>query len=518
MKFAHLGLAVSFCLSFSALAKVSIEEKEKRVHFIEKLATVAPSISVDAYKRELEYERRNLPLETRARNEARLLAERIQDQVARAFELAMQEHGDAEKAHSEVSQAIAKDLELAGPEFKEELLALAARTLQQVQNGGLSNTGRLSNLEKTILPNVASRAEYLNQEVMNAAVPDGYAPTATTHKDSEKLEYKDEAELMESLLSDRESTRWASTSNQNIVSGNAVTKDANVSYQVKFSFLGVDVEAGPTITFKRVYTTNANVMAEELNPIVLPDGNFDVWKRDKKGKVVMKSGKPQRRYISFFCSSELAFSTEYKGAGGFKVMGIGGGATISSTFSNTVTYNTRRIQVPDYVAGKSMTFKYLAQLCDQKFLKGKVYDNLTVEQSLNIEMKNVVSSLTFSHPKTKCAVDTQCIDWFNNEVIAIWKYGTYPRCFEEAREKFRSCELRGLEGMACKVYKNGQMVSSGSWEIDCDKNLKCVQTQEATRWKYAKGKCMPINPSTYCSPKKCLEYKTANDYIEVELR
>lgn len=518
MKLGHLGLAVLVTCSFSALAKVSIEEKESRINFIEKTAAVAPSINVDAYKRELEYERQGLPLELRAKYESRLLAEKIRSQISFAFELALKEHGDAEKASQEVIEAIHADLALAAPEFKDELLSLSMRALHEVQNGGLSNVETLSNLEKSIISGVKARSKYLNQEVVDPNfTQEGYHPSASTMKDSEKLEYKGTRELMESLVSDRESVRWVSTANKTMSSGNTTTTEANISYQVKIDFLGVSVEAGPTITFKREYSTAANFMAEELYPIVMADGNFDIHKRDSKGQIVYKNGKAMRRYLSFYCSADLKFSTDYKGAGGFKVAGVGGGASASDTYANLVSYSSRRILVPDYVAGDTATIEYLSKLCNREFLKAKINDSMSVQQSLNMEMKNVISGLRFSHPKTKCAVDTHCIDWFNNEIIALWKYGTYPRCMEESREKYRSCVLRGMEGMACRVYnQEGKLISSGSWEIDCDKNLKCVQTRAAGFMKFAKGKCMPVNPATYCSPKKCLEYRTDKDYIEVE--
>jgi hypothetical protein len=134
-------------------------------------------------------------------------------------------------------------------------------------------------------------------------------------------------------------------------------------------------------------------------------------------------------------------------------------------------------------------------------------------------MENIVASLEFSHPKTKCVVDTDCIDWFNNQVVYLWKLGTYPRCFEESREKYRACELRGLQGTGCKLYKNGVLVSAGSWEVDCDKGLKCVQYDDGGWFGFPKGKCQPVDPANYRDPKKYPEYRTVrdNNYLEVEL-
>ncbi len=51
MNLNKFGLAVLMCTSFSALAKVSFAEKENRVHFIEKIGQVAPSLSVEAFRR-----------------------------------------------------------------------------------------------------------------------------------------------------------------------------------------------------------------------------------------------------------------------------------------------------------------------------------------------------------------------------------------------------------------------------------------------------------------------------------
>jgi len=478
MNLHHLGLAVLMSYSFSSLGKVSIAEKENRVHFIEKIGHAAPSLSVEAFRRELEYEKQELSVEERARNEARLLAERVQEQIAIAYERALKEQGDANKALQIVKQAVNNDLKLAAPGFKEELLALSNKTLDGLYFGGVNNDVNLSNLERVILPSVEERAKILNEQSIDAIVPKTLKALEEKNiDDSSQLEFSSSKEFFENLLSDKPSTRWVSTSNQTINSSETTSTDANISYQVKIDFMGVSLEAGPQILFRREYSTVVNIMAEELTPIILSDGNFDTFKRDRKGKVIVKNGENQRRF----------------------------------------TMSTRRVVVPDYVENKTVTLAYLAKLCHKNFLAAKLNENLTVSDSLNIMMKNVIAGLRFSHPKTKCAVDTHCIDWFNNEVIYLWKLGTYPRCFEEAREKYRACELRGLEGMSCKVYKNGALVSSGSWEIDCDKGLKCVQYQEASWRQFAKGKCEPINPSTYRDPKKYPEYPLARDYIEVDL-
>jgi hypothetical protein len=127
-----------------------------------------------------------------------------------------------------------------------------------------------------------------------------------------------------------------------------------------------------------------------------------------------------------------------------------------------------------------------------------------VKKTLDGMMRNVISSLTFSHPQTKCATDNDCIDWYNNEVISWHKSRTSPRCAPEAsgREKFYACTLRGLQDANCSVYKNGERTTSGSFEYSCDKGLKCQITKEGgwfTSGKikaYDEAKCKPMNART----------------------
>jgi len=512
-----LGLLSVLTVSVPGYAEISFTEKDNQIHFLENRAYVAPSLSIDAFRRELEYEKSGLSIEDRAKNEAQLIAENIHNQIALAFEKAMSELGDEEKASKAVTEAFKKDLELVSPSHKKELLDFSKKSLDQIRYGGVSNDLALSFMEQKLMPSIEQRASILSQGMADGVVPSSKKSKDEEHDNSDQLEFSTHQEFLANLVTNRPSTRWVSTANQNISSGEIVTKEENVSLQVKIDFMGVTIEGGPQINFRREYITNVNIMAEELYPIVLADGNFNTSKRDSQGKIVLKNGKSQRRFLAFSCEAALRFSTEYKGAGGFKVIGMGGGGVVSQMFSNVVTLNTRRVLVPDYISGRTVTMSYLSDLCNRHFLKTQVNDDLTVEQSLNVMMQNVVSGLRFSHPQTKCVVDTNCIDWYNQDVMYIWKLGTYPRCFEEPREKYRACELRGLEGYACPIYRNGKMVSKGKFEIECDKGLKCVQYQEEGFMRFAKGKCEPINKATYRDPRKYPEYKTKDDVIFVDV-
>jgi hypothetical protein len=518
-------ILMSALISFSAFGGVSFEEKKNRVEYLESLASKAVSMNIEAYRRELNYEKEGLTLDKRAENEASLLAEKIKLQIQRAYEVAVENAG-IEEAVTEIKVAIEKDLELIAPELREEIRELSFMTLENVQRGEMSSSANLDKLEKSLLKGIQDRSAFLNEEAEDMPMVDMLqdpGPSANKHKDAERKEYSTKAQILESLISERDNIRWVSTSNVTLKSVQLTKVEAKISMQVKAEFLGVSIEAGPTITFKRQYDTNVNVMAEGLNPVLLPDGNFDFYKRNRAGEIIMKAGKPEKRFVNFSCDSDLEFETEYVGSGGFSVAGVGTTTSVSKIFKNTVSLSSRRILVPEYIQGKSVTYKYLNLLCHNDFLAARITNNMTVAGSLNMMMKNVVASLRFSHPKTKCVLDNHCYNWYNKEVIALVKIGNFPRCVEERREKFRACELRGLKGQNCAIFNaNGKRVSDGRFEFTCDKGLRCVKTQNEgwfqnfEIYQYAKGKCMPTNPKTYVNP---FDHARRNaGYIEVTIK
>lgn len=491
-------LILAALVSTSSFAGVSFKQKQLRVQSLMKLQLHAPAIVFEDYQRELEYEKLGLTVEHRAKNETNLLADKIRLQVRVAYEAALKENKSPELAREEIKAAIEKDLALANSDMREELLSLALETLNNIEIAPTSEEVDLSTVEVVMMRKVETRQEFLNTDDHDKSVAqigaDPVNPKANTSKDSEKKDYASKAELMESLVSDRESSRWVSTANQTVRTAEIVKNEGKISLQIKVEFLGASLEAGPVITFKRQYSTNAVIMAEGLSPVIMRDGNFDLSKRDRSNQVILKNGKIQKRYVAFYCDVDLQFSTEYAGAGGFKYMGLGADVTISKSFENSVNMQSRRIALPESVANKTITVKYISELCHGDFKQARYSNNMTVSQSLDIMMRNVVSGLVFSHPQTKCIQDSQCKDWFYGEVIAAHRSKNTYRCVEDSGDKHRFCQVRGLAGQNCNVYENGKRTSSGEWEYDCNFGLKCVKTESASylfnyTWSYSKGKC-----------------------------
>jgi hypothetical protein len=489
-------LILAALISSSSFAGVSFKQKQMRVQSLMKMHLHAPSLVFEDYQRELQYEKQGLTVEHRAKNESNLLAEKIRQQVKIAYDAALKENKSPEVARTEIKIAIEKDLALANSEMREELLSLAIDILNNIENAPVNEEVDLSTVEVVMMKKVVARQSFLNSEALDGDPQgaDPINPKTNTSKDSERKDYATRAELMESLVSDRESSRWISTANQTVKTAEIVKSETKLSMQVKVEFLGATLEAGPVITFKRDYSTNAVIMAEGLSPVIKKDGNFDLSKRDSSGKVVLKNGKTQKRYVAFFCDVDLKFSTEATGAGGFKYMGMGADVSISKTFENTVNMQSRRIALPESVANKSMTVKYISELCHGEFKQARFANNMTVAQSLDIMMRNVVAGLVFSHPQTKCIQDSQCKDWFNTEVIAAHRNKNTARCVEDSGDKHRFCQVRGLSGQSCIVREGGKQTSSGEWEYECNFGLKCVKYESASyifdyTWSYSKGRC-----------------------------
>ncbi len=512
-------LFLSLLVSTSGFARVDFKTKQARVDSLMKLQKQAPAFAFDSFQRELEYEKQGLSLDKRAKKEANLLADQIRARVIDAYEAALKKYENPESAKEEIRSAIDKDLSLVAPALRDELSLLAHKTLDQVENGAVSESLDLVKVQESFKKDAISRSNFLNQEFGLDSHEAGNK-LATPSNDSERKEYNNKQEVIESLVSDRESSRWVSSSNLTVRTAEITSTSSNVSMQLKVSFLGATINAGPSIRFKKTYSTNATIMADGMNPIFADGGNFDYHKRDSSGKILVKNGKQQKRYMFFTCDADLTFETDYEGSGGFSYMGLGGNASITKKFSNQVDIASRRIALPEYVANKSVTVKFISELCHNDFLVAKFNNSLTVQKSLDMMMKSVVAGLTFSHPKTKCAIDEHCYNWFNNEIISLVKIKNFPRCREEnSREQFMSCQLRGLEGQNCPVYENGKRTSDGQWEYQCDTGLKCVKYQGQSFflgrvWEYARGKCQVINKKTYRNP---FDLANENREIEVEL-
>jgi hypothetical protein len=528
-------LAYSVC----GLAAVSFEEKVDRVNALNELSS-NNFLALDAYKRELQYEKLSLDRTERIEKESQLISNALNLQIHASYEKALKETGDSNVAYKTVAEAINSDLESADASLKEELKAYALETLNSAfTNRGYSTGANLSNVESYVAKGVDERMEYLNSEECCARP---IQPTVNPSKDAERKKFNNLDELVESITSTRDSARWISKANHETKTAHMTKNETKISIQIKFRFLGADFELGPFIKFKREITTTAVISAEGMHPALNDQGGFDYFQRDKEGRILKKNGVEQKRFLTFVCLAQKDFSTEYGGSGGFSLstgpVGLGGGAEheFTKSYQNSVTVTSRRIAVPETVGGKYFNVKILTELCHKHFLGSKIQNNLTVEQSLDNSMRNLVKGLVFSHSKTQCATDEQCYDWYNNKVAGLFKNKNWPRCRQmNESEQFFGCTLRGQVGQNCGVVEKvtrtedgkkktaWERTSDGQFEFECDTGLTCKKYQNVIfsksvekyfrgdKKQYAKAKCVPVNPKTYKSPLQLQYEREAED-------
>lgn len=283
-----------FCMLPTVFAEVNFQKKIERVKYLEKISTDNPYINLDSYRRELEYEKKNLPIEKRAQIEANLLAEKIKIQVQRAYDLALENSGEKE-ALKEVRSGIERDLDLIASEFKDEISLISSSALESARNGGLNTSSDLSNLESLMFKGSSERSNYLNKEDEIEGDFQGKPPLSNGAgiKSFENSSYLSKSDVINSLVSDFESSPWVSSASLNFRSDFITKIESKINLQLKVEFLGATIEAGPTIAFKREFKTSVLIMAEDLNPVLLPDGRFENVRRDANGKVSLENGRPK---------------------------------------------------------------------------------------------------------------------------------------------------------------------------------------------------------------------------------
>ena len=199
-------ILLSTLVSFSAFGKVSFQEKMNRVEYLESLNSESVSMNIDAYRRELQYEKQQLSLEQRAENEASLLVEKIKVQIQKSYEAALKKNSP-EEAVAEVRQAIEKDIGLIAPELRDEIREIALSILEDVENGQMSSSISSDNLQRVLISGVKARSEFLNTEADTTSlsarayedVDSGTPTSSSVLSDANKQEYKTKEELLESL-------------------------------------------------------------------------------------------------------------------------------------------------------------------------------------------------------------------------------------------------------------------------------------------------------------------------------
>ncbi len=481
-----------FLMIFQTLpvSALSVDESERQLAILD----------VATYNREVIYEALDLPVEDRARREANLMLETVKIQVEKVYQNLLQETGSVELAVSGVRARIEADTRKMSPELKAEIREISFNFLDSIARGESASVEMAApKIESEMAKTSIAHSNLLRSGfiLLNEKPEAGHLKMlpAQTIRANDTIEYKNKAELVASLTSlEQSSMGGALSSGAWINSSKSTSAGGSVSYRVSVNFLGANLNAGPSLSFNRTFSTSVSVSGDGMTPLTNRN-DFDFYVRDAEGKIKMKNGKPERRYLIFGCNADLNFNTSVQGSGGISVMGVGADVSASRSYGNSVGLNSRRIAVPEYIEGKSVNMGVLAQICHRDFLNAKLRNNLTLKDSLNIMMRDVISTLVYSNPKTKCVTDAHCANWFNKNVKPVSGNAAVGRCLEEKREHFFACYARGVAGTKCPISANGKLITDGKNEYPCDRGLRCVQVKEygwlksLQIFQYAEGRC-----------------------------
>ena len=313
-----------------------------------------------------------------------------------------------------------------------------------------------------------------------------------------RREYDNLQQVINELVSEEPGAKFVSTSQTRFRVAEVQGEESEFSARIEAEFMGVELNLGPILTFKSDFSTVATIAQEGIAPLFNANGVFDPVRRDAKGHAILKDGKIQYKVVFFTCDAKQRFRTEVEAQAGLRIMGPGYTHGWSKQYQNETLLISRRITVPSYVGGKQFTLHRLSKLCHHYFLNATAPNGRTIKENVHEMSLNLIKALRYTSPAIKCAKDYQCYDWYNNEVIRWHKSRTTPRCIIENQQMgHANCRLRGTKGANCTVRIDGQRVSSGSFEYQCDRGLTCRTTHEGgwfQNWElydYYKGECLP---------------------------
>ncbi len=243
-----------------------------------------------------------------------------------------------------------------------------------------------------------------------------------------------------------------------------ITKSEKFSAQVKASIFGVEISAGPTLSFERRFVINAKLIASGDEPIVSYNSDFNAGVLNHSDK----------RRIVFLCTVTAQATHKLNGSAGLTILGTGATIERGRWESISVQQTSKLKEVPFiYANGRRTNIKDIENICVKEFyIKNK--------KSLSNEVKLATSELVYTHSQNQCATDINCVDW-HRSLLGIIQGASNPRC---ASSKINGnpvniCQLRGKKGNACKVVdKDGKRLSAGYFEYPCDKGLKCTIIKE----------------------------------------
>lgn len=487
----HFSFAACLVVASSmSIAAVPSEQLQARLSQLEPLSE--QGYDLDGLRREAGYELQDLPISVRARLEAENLYSKIQLAVLETFDNAISEGETAESALEIVREQIEADLQNIGSEhLRTSLKDFTEMVLSSNTTIDLTTLTFPDQLLTEFAENSRIRLETLSarQEVALAAQaglkinktnrgekinPSAGSGLSTSSRGVRS--YKSTSDILRALVSGDESERWVATANNSETAESGWEAEATVRVQPKFKFLGVvEVSGGPFVTATLTRFLTLDIKAEGTYPLTMSNGFFDLDWRDSHGNKVMRDGVVQRRFVFFTCSATMAIRVDAGVGATLSVAGVGGEAQAKRYKRFETNYSSRRALVPDTINGQKVGLAILTNICHNRFLDVRNFNNRTIRQNMRTSLQNMTKSLVLESSASQCARASQCNTWFNKKPRGT-RLKTTPACVATG-PSVMTCQLRGKVSARCAVIKNGKNLSSPG-SLTCAKGLRCVQTRE----------------------------------------
>ncbi len=243
-----------------------------------------------------------------------------------------------------------------------------------------------------------------------------------------------------------------------------ISKSESFSASVKASIFGVEISAGPKLSFERRFVINAKLLAPGHEPIVVQSASLGVG--------VLNHSTDRR--IVYLCTVTAQAVHKLTGTAGLTVFGTGASIERGRWESLSVQQTSELKEVPfAHANGRRYNLADIENECKNSFYK-------RVKASMSKELKLAASELVYRNSQNECATDYQCYDW-HRSLLGIIRMASVPRCDTTIvnGNPINICKVRGRKGNACAVVdKNGKRLSAGFFEYPCDNGLKCTVVSE----------------------------------------
>ncbi len=255
-----------------------------------------------------------------------------------------------------------------------------------------------------------------------------------------------------------------------------IANDEKFSAKVKVSFLGANIDAGPSVDFKRRYIISTKLTASGDEPIIIND--------EVLNKRILNHSLERRIVVS--CTVRAEAMHELNGSVSLSLFGSGATISKGEWSKLAVSIDQARYHAPlENDGGERTSFADLALKCKNDLIK---YDKKT----LDLELMLTAKELVYHNRLNQCVLDEHCLSWEKQFSLAIRRV-TETKCelSNTSGAPFNYCRFRSIKNGSCSYYnENGKRITPGYFEYPCLEGLHCRITNWGGWISHTQAQCL----------------------------